>query len=112
MPFDWWDESATVLRAPMATANGRTERDWSSATSATIHGCAFVRPRSGSDWADPARTRSLEWLLLAPTGSDVRAGDRVVRDGVTYEVDGVPTERRSPTGAVSHLRAELVAWGG
>ena len=112
MPFDWWDDSVTVLRAPMDTEDGRTERDWDDATSTTVNGCVLVRPSSSTDWADPARTRSIDKLLLAPLGSDIREGDRIVHNGRIYEVDGIPTDRVSPAHGADHMRAALVAWGG
>ena len=112
MPFDWWDQTVTVSRAPMAVDSGRTERDWSQASAHDVAGCILVRPSASTDWADPARTRSIDKLLLAPAGSDIAEGDRILHGGRIYEIDGVPEERTSPTGAVDHLRAALVAWSG
>lgn len=112
MPFSWFDKTVTVRRAPMVQYGARTERDWSKATSRSVSECILVRPTSSTDWGDPARTRAIDKVLIAPHGSDIREGDRISYGGRTYEVDGVPEDRESPTGAVSHLRAALVAWSG
>lgn len=112
MPFSWFDRTVTVRRAPMVQYGARTERDWSQATSRSVSECILVRPSSSTDWRDPARTRAIDKVLLAPHGADIREGDRIVCGGRTYEVDGIPEDRESPTGAVSHLRAALVAWSG
>lgn len=112
MPFSWFDRTVTVLRAPVVQYGTRSERDWSQATSRTVHECILVRPASSTDWDDPARTRAIDMVLIAPYGSDIREGDRILCEGRTYEVDGIPANRTSPTGAVSHVRAALVAWSG
>ena len=112
MPFSWFDKTVTVLRAPVVQYGMRSERDWSQASEHRVAECALVRPTSSTDWRDPARTRAIDRLLIAPHGSDIREGDRIVYGGRTYEVDGIADDRESPTGAVSHLRAALVAWSG
>lgn len=112
MPFSWFDRTVTVRRAPIVAYGMRRERDWSQASDHSISECALVRPTSSTDWDDPARTRAIDMVLIAPYGSDIREGDRISYGGRTYEVDGVPEDRESPTGAVSHLRAALVAWSG
>lgn len=108
----WCNEAVTVRRAAMATVGTRQERDWANATESTVSGCILVRPRTSTDFGDPARTRAIDWLLLAPPASDIAEGDRIVHGGRVYEVDGIALERTSPSGAVSHVRAALVAWGG
>ena len=112
MPFSWFDRTVTVLRAPVVQYGTRRERDWSQASEHRVAECALVRPTSSTDWDDPARTRAIDKVLIAPYGSDIREGDRIVYGGRTYEVDGIADDRESPTGAVSHMRAALVAWSG
>lgn len=112
MPFSWFDRTVTVSRAPIVAYGTRRERDWSQASEHSISECALVRPTSSTDWDDPARTRAIDMVLIAPYGSDIREGDRILCEGRTYEVDGIPANRTSPTGAVSHVRAALVAWSG
>ena len=107
----WCDRTVTIMRAPMTTGL-RAERDWAQATTHDVGGCGLVRPSTSTEFSDPSRVRAIDWLLLAPPAADVAEGDRVVVDGRTYEIDGMPVVRTSPTGAVSHLRAELVGWGG
>lgn len=112
MPFSWFDRTVTVLRAPIVQDGMRSERDWSQATARTVRECILVRPGSSTDWRDASEVRAIDKVLIAPHGSDIREGDRISYGGRTYEVDGIPEDRESPTGAVSHMRAALVAWSG
>lgn len=112
MPPSWFDRTVTVLRAPIAAYGARSERDWSQASEHSIAECILVRPTSSTDWRNAAEPRAIDKVLIAPHGADIREGDRIVYGGRTYEVDGIPEDRESPTGAVSHLRAALVAWSG
>lgn len=112
MPFSWFDKTVTVRRAPVVQYGVRSERDWSQATERMVAECILVRPTSSTDWGNAAEPRAIDRVLLAPHGADIREGDRIVYGGRTYEVKGVPEDRESPTGAVSHLRAALVAWSG
>ena len=112
MPFSWFDRTVTVLRAAYDTEDYRTERDWENATSHTVPECIIVRPTSSTQWDDASEVRGIDAVLIAPSGSDIQEGDRISYGGRVYEIKGVPEERESPTGAVSHLRAALVAWSG
>ena len=84
-------EPVTVLSAPLAADEYGTpsaERDWDSATSTVIHGCA-VAPRSSSELTDPGRLAVIVGLTVyLPAGSVVSPQDRMLVRGDLYEVDG------------------------
>lgn len=98
-------QSVTVLTASSTTDRyGNTVVDWTNAASRTVNG-----------WV--AQTGSVEELLgrdatttvavvFLPAGDPITAKDRVVLDGVTYEVDGVPNPANSRRG-VHHLQVRL-----
>ena len=44
--------------------------------------------------------------------SDIKAGDRIVWNGETYEIDGEVFHTKSPTGRISTTRCTLVRWNG
>jgi hypothetical protein len=53
-------------------------------------------------------TEQVRWLLYLPAGATIGPRDRVVVDGVTYEVDGQPYRALDGTGAEHHVEARLV----
>lgn len=91
--------TVTRLRAPLAAdpySGEATARDWANAASASIMGCA-INPGESSE----SRTVNREQIttsptLYAPFGSDVLPSDRIVAEGVTWEVDGRGGQWRSP----------------
>lgn len=49
-----------------------------------------------------------DWLLILPAHSDLRLGDAVIVDAISYEVDGEPWPARNPrTRTQSHIEATL-----
>ena len=88
------------LRAPLAAdpySGEATARDWASAASVSIVGCA-IDPGGSSE----TRTVNREQItttptLYAPYGSDVLPSDRITDPaGKTWEVDGYGGQWRSP----------------
>ena len=106
-----WDE-ITVLRAPLVDSRGTKRRDWSNPTSKSVNGCN-VQPASTVQDRD-GRLLAIEdgMKLFAPYDADIQAGDRVQFGGATYEVDGSPLHRRSPSGHIDHIECKLVEWSG
>jgi hypothetical protein len=49
---------------------------------------------------------------ILPPNSDVKAGDRIVYDGNTYEIDGGPKMFSLPTGTVTNMQLSLKRWQG
>lgn len=109
---DWWTDTITVLRAPSgADRYGDDTRDWDNATEHEIPGCK-VNPAESSEFAGSADDRAQltrRRILAAPRTADLLATDRVRFRDVTYEVEGEPQPWDSPTAAVSHVYAQLVA---
>lgn len=100
-------ESVTRLRAPLVEDEYHNEvQDWSGASPLTITGC-LVQPLSSSEYTIEREAITTRWRLFAPTGSDVKATDRVVWRGDTFEVEGDPQTWDSPSGATSSMQALL-----
>jgi hypothetical protein len=70
--------------------------DWSPPTSLAIPGCAVADGGSLEPLQDARNAVDSDFDVLAPYGSDVLAGDRVVIRGLTCEVVGRPFDWRSP----------------
>lgn len=79
----------------------------------SISGCN-VQPMSANEIQDAGFDQSMNWQKLhAPPGSDITTIDRVIFDGITYEVEGPPQNWPDPfTGAVNHLYVILKATRG
>lgn len=100
------------LRAATKTLRGQDIPEWSLATELEISGCLFV-PASTSLIQD-GRVLGISDgdTCYVPTGSDVKAGDRIVFSGKTYTIMGEPRVWPSPTGLVEHIELDLERWQG
>lgn len=112
MLHSWCNDSVTVRRAPWRESRGTRVRDWDAASESEVRGCSVQPASTARDFAGRAQQEVDRWTLYAPPGADVQAGDRIAWNGFEYEVEGRPYAWRSPTGRVSHLRANLVEWSG
>ena len=108
----WCSETVTVLRAPIATRGGRSERDWSQAAQHAVAGCSVQPGGTSTGFGTVDAVSTADATLYAPPGADVDEGDRVVAASGTYVVDGIPYAWNSPTGRVSHVQARLRKWEG
>lgn len=72
--------------------------DWTTPTTATLI-ARGVEPVSSSEDNDGRQAVITGFRVYLAPGSDVRAGDRLVLRGTTYDVDGQPADWRSPLGA-------------
>nr|DAW51550.1 MAG TPA: Minor capsid protein [Caudoviricetes sp.] len=77
----------------------------------TIAGCS-VQPGASVEFTDRRDTVQITATLYASPGADIQAGDKIICGGRRYEVDGEPTQWKSPTGRVSHTLAALKTWEG
>lgn len=106
-------QSITVVRPGSKESRGSIVPDWSPSaiTEKTITGCS-VQPASTSLSLD-GRVLGLSegWTAYLPEGSDVQAGDHIIFEGNTYEINGEP---RIWTGAFtrSHIQLNLIRWEG
>lgn len=106
------NDDVVRIRAAQVNQRGTIVLDWSDVQQVTISGCS-VQPSSTSRDFDGRTTQVTDrWDLYAPPGSDLRAGDRIVWNGIAFEIDGAPMPWKSPTGSVSHVLAHLVEWSG
>ena len=91
-------ETVTRLRAAVVVDPYSTEagEDWSNPSSLAISGCAFDPGGTGEAIDLARRVITTQPTLYAPAGSDIVASDRLVVRGVTYGVDGDPSDWRNP----------------
>lgn len=87
--------------------------DWSAeaVTELTIKGCS-IQPASTSLSQD-GRVLAISEQMTAylPEGSDVRAGDRIVFEGNTFEINGDPKAWAAPFSR-SNIQLNLTRWEG
>lgn len=101
-------DSVTVLRAPLVDADyNNQEYDWPNATETEVAGCR-VQPERGSDYTIDRDAVETRWRLFGPDGMDIRDTDRIMHQGVTYDIEGSVERWPSPTGALAHIEARLV----
>lgn len=105
-------DEITVLRPVMVDKRGTKTLYWENATSHTIGGCSVQPSISTRDFDGRVIQVTEEWTLYAPFDSDLRAGDRIEWQSLTFEINGAPMPWKSPTGRVSHVWARLAEWRG
>ena len=76
----------------------------------------FTSIGSSSAWIEQTESREelvgrdrvlADWLLILPVGTTLRAYDRVIHDGMTFEVVGTPGLVGAPDPSKRHLEARL-----
>lgn len=112
MPLSFMNETVTVLRAPIIEKNGMEKRDWSNAVDFEVTDVMITSQNTSRDFEDRTLQVSDRRTLRANYDADIKAGDRIVWNGSTYEVDGDVFHTKSPTGRVSSTRCALVRWAG
>ena len=100
-------EAVTVSRAPLVAMRGTSERDWAHAVAHEVAGCSVQPSQTSQDASEPRPGISLSATLYAPSGADIAARDRVSCSLGRFRVVGMPMAVSSPTGALSHVRAQL-----
>ena len=99
-------------RANVTNVRGSEVFDWSKTSDLTITGC-LVEPGGGSLSLDGRELGIMQGLTaILPPNSDVIAGDHIVYDGNTYEIDGEPKLFSLPTGTVTNMQLNLKRWQG
>lgn len=106
-------QSITRVRPSTKTSRGSTIPDWDpqKVNSKTIGGCS-IQPASTSLSQD-GRVLAITdgWTAYLPEDADVQAGDHIVWDGETYEINGAPRKWTGPQ-RTSHIQLNLVRWEG
>lgn len=105
-------DSVTVIRPAEKTVRGSTVPDWDNATEHEEGRCQVTALATSQDRDGRVIQVTDRKRLRAPYGANIHAGDKVVWHGSAYLVDGEPHATESPTGRVSSLSCELVAWKG
>ena len=97
-----WLQTDTIERlrgARVSSGYGDDQvADWANPETVVIRGCS-VQPASGPEYVVDRESIVSRWELYAPYGTDLRGGDRVRWQGVTYDIDGAPQPFRDPTGS-------------
>lgn len=108
LPARMLPHQITIL-TPGTTTDGYGNQvpDWAAATSRTA--AAYVRPWTpGDENVDAGRDVSDRVWQVHTNDSAVTAFDRIVHDGVTYEIDGDPMIRKlAPGGRLGHTKLRL-----
>ena len=112
MALSFMKDSATVKRASVVNKNGMEARDWGNATSRTLSNIQVTPQTTSRDFEGRVTQVSDRRTLRADYAADIQAGDRVIWNGDTYEVDGEVFHTKSPTGRISSTRCTLVRWEG
>lgn len=112
MPLSFMNDTVTVLRAPIIEKNGMEKRDWSNAVDFEVTDVMITSQNTSRDFEDRTLQVSDRRTLRANYDADIKAGDRIVWNGSTYEVEGDVFHTKSPTGRVSSTRCALVRWAG
>lgn len=106
------NDTVTRIRPQVVDKRGTKVFDWTNPDEAEITGCN-VQPSTNSREMNGRTLQVIEgWTLYAPPGSDIKAGDRIAWENLTFEIDGAPMPWKSPTGRVSHVYANLREWSG
>lgn len=112
---DFFVHDVTILRAATVTDGyGDSAHTWTGSTSKVTKGwlAQIQETEAGAFGASAGAGRALlavtRDVLRLPIDTDITAYDRVVVDGITYEVDGKPRRVWTPRGA-HHLKVNLRA---
>jgi hypothetical protein len=100
-------QEVTRLRAELVSdgRHGGPSRAWAHASSTAITGVS-VQPFATAESTIDAAYIADRLRLFAPPGTDIVSTDRIVYDGVTYEVDGNAQPWHDLGGQAHHI--ELV----
>ena len=112
MPLSFMNDTVTVLRAPIIEKNGMEKRDWSNVDEIEVGNVMITEQSTSRDFEDRTLQTSDRRTLRAKYDADIKAGDRIVWNDDTYEVEGEVVHTKSPTGRVSSTRCNLVRWNG
>lgn len=107
------NQSITRLRPGIKIVRDQEIPDWSPSkvNELTITGCS-IQPAS-TGLSEDGRVLGISEGLTAylPEGSDVQEGDRIVFEGDTYTISGVPKKWAAPF-TRSSVQLNLTRWSG
>ena len=109
--LSFWRQTITRLRPGTTTSRGSTIYDWTKPDALTITGC-HVQPATTSLTQDGRVAGIMDGMTVyAPAGADIKAGDRIVFDGETYEIQGDPLQWPGAV-ALDHIQLNVRRWRG
>ena len=112
MPLSFFRDTAIIVRAAVHRKNGAEVFDWDNATQTVLNGIQVAPQSTSRDFGERVLQHMERYTLRANYDADIQAGDRIVWNGGTYEIDGEVFHTLSPTGRVSSTRCALVRWSG
>ena len=112
MPLSFMNDTVTIRRAPIKIKNGMQDYDWDNAQEITIFHVQVTAQSSSRDFEGRVLQVSDRRTLRAPYDANIQAGDRVIWNGETYEIEGEVYHTKSPTGRVSSTRCTLARFQG
>lgn len=109
----WASTTVDVVRPATVDDRGTTIVDWDAtpASDTAVAGCVATPGPSSEDLASRTSV-TVRWTVYLPPGTDVCATDGIRIEGRLYRVHGEPQVWTSASGAVDHIRAELIDWTG
>lgn len=112
MPLSFMNQQVTVVRPHTVEKRGVPVTTWDGAPTHMLDRCMVTGSTTSREFDGRVVQVSDRKTLRALYDADVQPGDRIVFDGVTYEIDGEVVKTPSPTGRVSSTRCQLVRWEG
>lgn len=112
MGLSFFNDTVTVIRAPLEKKNGQQFRDWDQASKSTLEKVLITSVGTSRDFAGRTESISDDRRLRANYDADIEEGDRVEYEGKLYEVSGEVIRTKSPRGRVSSTRCSLARWKG
>ena len=112
MLLSFYRQTVTRVRPKTKESRGSTIPDWDNVDSLEIPGCS-MQPSSTSLSMD-GRILGISdgYTCYMPADADVKAGDHILFNGKTYEINGDPREWPSATGRLDHIQLNLTRWAG
>ena len=110
--FSWWRDSITRIRPGEKTVRGSVVPDWDNVTELVIANCHGQPASTGLSEDGRVLGISQGVTLYTPASADIKAGDRIVFKGNTYEINGEVNDWPSATGALDHLVINLRRYSG
>lgn len=112
MPLSFFRDTVTRKRAVMKTKNGMEYADWDDADTLEIKNVQVTAAATSRELGERTLNVSDRRTLRADYDADIKAGDRIVWNGETYDIDGEVFHSKSPTGRISTTRCALMRFKG
>ena len=112
MPLSFFRDTVTRIRAAMKVKNGLEYADWDNAESLVIENVQVTAAATSREMGERTLNVNDRRTLRADYDADIKAGDRIIWNGDTYDIDGEVFHSKSPTGRISTTRCALMRFTG